>query len=167
MQAFHSVLLFYTILETLSYIPMAFQDNSSYTPVSYVLHLLAISFDLTAFSLVTVKWTKTIDEKRGLRRMFPVVIFMNVLFFLYSCYACGNLMYEVKNDKDASDDDGGGDDGGGDDLDRWAKKYDSYKYLVLFEPFVLTFNAVFVILFGAKTIHKIVSMQLWNEFPFR
>ena len=169
-KAFHAVLLVYTVLETLSYIPMAFLGDESYQPWAFVLHMIAISFDLTAFSLVTVKWTKTIDEKRGLRRMFPVVVFLDICFFLYSCYVCVNLLYETRmSDDHDGNNDNDGDDGCSDDeedsLDKWAKQYSSYKYLVLFEPIVLTFNAIFVILFGAKTIHKIVSMQLWNEFP--
>jgi len=201
-KAFHLVICINTILESCSYIPMAFQDEQNYKPWSFVLHMLAISFDLTAFSLVTLLWTKTIDEKvslfllsfrlhcematdimatsttkltlfhsirirlapaqRGLRRIFPLVLFIDLLFFIYSTYVCFDLIYECNNNPNMHYDDDNEY-----SVDSWAKDYSSYKFLILFEPTVLTFNAIFVILFGAKTIHKIVSMQLWIEFPMR
>jgi len=46
-KSFHFILLWYALLETLSYIPLAFWGSENYTKIFYFLHLLAISCDIT------------------------------------------------------------------------------------------------------------------------
>ena len=82
-KSFHIILWFYVALECLSYVPMAFQGEENYTKPFYVLHLLGISCDVTAFSLVTVLWSRTIlvDDRRRMNTIFPFVIVVDLAFF--------------------------------------------------------------------------------------
>jgi len=112
--------MLYVVMEASSYIPMAFLHEENYTKPFYVLHLLGISCDITAFSLVTVLWSRTIlvDDRRRMSTVFPFVIVVDVAFFAYSVYVCINLLADYGNES----------------LNEWAEDSPSYRNLLIAEP---------------------------------
>ena len=158
-KSFHTILWMYALLEALSYIPMAFEGATIYTKPFYIMHLLAISCDITAFSLVTVLWSRTLtltpNERRFFSSSFPfVLITADAAFLVYSVFVCFDIVrYRAEQTNEEVD------------LDTWAKSSPSYKHLLIAEPCALSFNALCVIVYGAKMVYKLVSLRNWPTLP--
>ncbi|GMI47752.1 hypothetical protein TrCOL_g6615 [Triparma columacea] len=150
-KTFHLSLFIYVALEAISYIPMTFFTHDSYTPPYYACHLLAVSFDVTAFSLVTVLWSRTVLNvtNKKYRWIYCLVGTVDVGFAIATCSVIGDMAAHAK----------------GGNLSDWAASSPSYELLLLLEPITLTFNALCVIVYGSRMLHKLVSLRNWDSLP--
>ncbi|GMH59380.1 hypothetical protein TrRE_jg11471, partial [Triparma retinervis] len=150
-KTFHLSLFIYVALESISYIPMTFLSETSYTPPYYACHLLAVSFDVTAFSLVTVLWSRTVLNvtNKKYRWIYGLVGAVDVGFLVTSLSVIHDMSLHTPRS----------------DLNAWAESSGCYKLLLLLEPTTLTFNALCVIVYGSRMLHKLVSLRNWDSLP--
>mmetsp|Transcript_21807 Transcript_21807/g.45444 ORF Transcript_21807/g.45444 Transcript_21807/m.45444 type:complete len:378 (+) Transcript_21807:191-1324(+) len=151
-KTFHLSLFIYVALESISYIPMSFLSLDQYSPVYYACHLLAVSFDITAFSLVTVLWSRTVlnVNNRRYRWIYGLVGGVDIGFFISSCCVINDMLTNTSSSSD---------------LNAWASSSPSYANLLILEPCTLTFNALCVIVYGSRMLYKLVSLRNWGALP--
>lgn len=83
-KVFHLDILFYSLLQVLSFATFIVPSTQFYTKWSYSCHLFAVFCEISSFSLVAVLWSKTLLSARNAKRcIIPFLLLFDFIFFAY------------------------------------------------------------------------------------